>query len=438
MCTVPPGPGPGAHHLALGGDVVEDGRGRGADADRRELRGARLGGAPAQVGHLALRARAGLGPPQRRRRDHAEQQQHEQDGGHPRPATASPAGPPRWSRRRRSSDGRPDRPPSAVARRGRPAGRGRRRPGSAASAPGSSRGVVGVVRSGRPARAGPPRGGWPSPPPAARAPRAGMTPGGPVRRAPAGRGVARTGPGLGRASSTSGSSAAQTRRTRPAARRGRRGAPVRVARAGGGHDLVDGRRQGGRPARGRRDVGGDVGPHHLERDVAGVGLPAGQQLEEDDPRGVHVDARRPPARSGRSPGPGTPGCRAGPRSRCGWWTPPGPGRSRSPCHVPSRATRTFSGLTSRWTRPAAWASARASSSGLDDLEGLGRGEGAALAQLVAQGAPRQQLHRQPDDVAVLALRRGPRRRRGGTGTPPPGPRRGSGRRSRRTPRGAGA
>ena len=70
---------------------------------------------------------------------------------------------------------------------------------------------------------------------------------------------------------------------------------------------------------------------------------------------------------------------------------------------PSSAMRTFSGLTSRWIRPARWACGERREHRLDQRQRPRGRHRALLADHVAQGVPGDVLHDQEDRAVVVAL-----------------------------------
>ena len=130
-----------------------------------------------------------------------------------------------------------------------------------------------------------------------------------------------------------------------------------------GEDRVElGRRAGDARGRGKALAADRRGEVHEA--LAGAGLRARQELEEDQPERVDVGARvdpRRPRRSAREPC--KPASRGAPRSASGAASGRR-ARSRSPrpSGSPASSKRTFSGLRSRWTSPTWWqrSSARAS------------------------------------------------------------------------------
>ena len=70
---------------------------------------------------------------------------------------------------------------------------------------------------------------------------------------------------------------------------------------------------------------------------------------------------------------------------------------------PSSAMSTFSGLTSRWIRPARCADASAETTGSSSARVRAGGERRLLADRVAQGVAGDQLHGQEDGAVVVAL-----------------------------------
>ena len=70
---------------------------------------------------------------------------------------------------------------------------------------------------------------------------------------------------------------------------------------------------------------------------------------------------------------------------------------------PSSAMRTFSGLTSRWIRPARCAAASAETTGSSSASVRADGERRLLADGVAQRVAGDQLHGQEDGAVVVAL-----------------------------------
>ena len=70
---------------------------------------------------------------------------------------------------------------------------------------------------------------------------------------------------------------------------------------------------------------------------------------------------------------------------------------------PSSAIRTFSGLTSRWIRPARWADGQRGDDRLEQRQRAGGRERRLLADGVAQGVAGDQLHGEEDGAVVVAL-----------------------------------
>ena len=155
----------------------------------------------------------------------------------------------------------------------------------------------------------------------------------------------------------------------------------------------------------RRHVVVHVPVRHRHRRVAPVRRGAGEQLEEQRRR----PSRRPcgrPRRRGR-PAPGRTYATV-PSTIPAWVDVLGAATARaSPksttLTVPSVETSTFSGLTSRCTRPARCAAASAAEHRLQHRDRLVRAQPAAPAQHLAQRAAGDQLHHQEDDPAGPGL-----------------------------------
>ena len=172
----------------------------------------------------------------------------------------------------------------------------------------------------------------------------------------------------------------------------------------------------------RRDVAVDVPVGHRDRGVAGVRRCAGEQLVEQDARGVDVaagvgraggDLLGRQVRDRAQDRARVAGARLRRRDR-----EPEVGDLR--LAAPSEIS-TFSGLTSRCTIPSRCASASPDSTCSMTANAAGTPSGAAGAQHVAQRAAVDQLHDEEQPVAVDCPGRGRRRRRGGRCGPPSAP-----------------
>ena len=202
---------------------------------------------------------------------------------------------------------------------------------------------------------------------------------------------------------------------------------VGVARGGDGDELVELGREPGDPARGGRHPAVHVLVGDVDGGVAGERLGAGEHLEEHQPGGVDVAAGVGDAALDLLGGEVGDGAQQHARVLVTVWLVTARARPKSATlTVPLSLMMTFSGLTSRWMRPLAWASASACEHRLEHVEGGPGREQPLVAQHVAQGLAGHVLHREED--AARRPRPGRRRRRrwGATASAPSGPRGGSG------------